>query len=242
MTNQTPSQSETNGTSRTLWKAVIRLYALMIFMLAILFLAAGTIKWWEAWAYVAQALFVMIFSRAFIILKNPELALERAEAGQKESAKSWDKVIVPWVSIYLPMISWILAGLDKRFGWSPDLSDTIQIIALVLIFAGGMFGTWAIITNQFFSSHVRIQTDRGHTVVDSGPYRIMRHPGYAGGLLSWIAAPFFFGSYSVTIPTVAAIILFIVRTSKEDRTLQEELPGYKEYAQEVRYRLLPGIW
>jgi protein-S-isoprenylcysteine O-methyltransferase Ste14 len=168
--------------------------------------------------------------------------MERAEARQKENAKSWDKIIVPWVTIYIPLVSWVLAGLDKRFGWSPDIPDTTQIITLALIFAGGMIGSWAMIANRFFSSYVRIQTDREHTVVDSGPYRIVRHPGYAGYLLSWIAAPFFFGLYSVTIPSVAAIILFIVRTSKEDQTLQKELPGYKEYSQKVRYRLLPGIW
>lgn len=242
MNNQTAPQPETNGVSKTLLIAVIRFFVLMIFMMAILFLAAGTIKWWEAWAYVGQGIVIMFVSRAFIIIKNPELALERAGAGQMESAKQWDKIIVPWITIYLPMISWVLAGLDKRFGWSPDLPDTIQIIALAAIFLGGLFGSWAMIVNRFFSSHVRIQTDRGHTVVDSGPYRIMRHPGYAGGLLSWVSAPFFFSSYWVAIPTAAAIILNIVRTNLEDRTLQEELPGYKEYAKKVRYRLLPGIW
>jgi protein-S-isoprenylcysteine O-methyltransferase Ste14 len=135
-----------------------------------------------------------------------------------------------------------IAGLDERFSWSPDLPDYIQIIALAVIFLGSMFGTWAMLANRFFSSHVRIQTDRGHNVVSSGPYRILRHPGYAGAVLGWVAAPVFFSSIWVVIPAVFAIAAGILRTSLEDQTLQEELPGYKEYASKVRYRLVPGIW
>lgn len=105
-----------------------------------------------------------------------------------------------------------------------------------------MIGTWAMVVNRFFSSHVRIQADRGHTVVSAGPYRVVRHPGYAGGILAWIAAPVFFSSYWVTIPSVAVITLTIIRTALEDRTLKEELPGYSEYTERVRYRLVPGIW
>ena len=97
-------------------------------------------------------------------------------------------------------------------------------------------------TNRFFSSHVRIQTDRGHVVVDKGPYSVVRHPGYAGGLLAWIAAPVFFSSWWVAVPCVITIGLNIYRIILEDRTLQEELSGYKEYAERVRWRLFPGIW
>ncbi len=98
------------------------------------------------------------------------------------------------------------------------------------------------LANRFFSSHVRIQTDRGHMVVNQGPYKYVRHPGYAGGLLSWVASPIFFSSYWVIIPTMLAITASVIRTSKEDQTLQEELPGYADYVREVKYRLLPGIW
>jgi len=98
------------------------------------------------------------------------------------------------------------------------------------------------LANRFFSSHVRIQTERGHQVVDRGPYRIVRHPGYAGLLVTWVAAPLFFSSYWMLIPTVIAIAAGVWRAALEDHTLQEELPGYKEYARRVRYRLLPGIW
>jgi protein-S-isoprenylcysteine O-methyltransferase Ste14 len=132
--------------------------------------------------------------------------------------------------------------LDERFGWSPDLPDGLQLIGLALIFAGSMLGTWAMLTNRFFSSLVRIQTDRGHTVVSGGPYRLIRHPGYAGNVLAWMATPVFFASIWAAVPAVLAIIVTIVRTALEDRTLRAELPGYLDYTRAVRRRLLPGIW
>jgi protein-S-isoprenylcysteine O-methyltransferase Ste14 len=185
---------------------------------------------------------VVASSRAVLLLKDPDLIQERMKAGEKENVKSWDKWIVPVIALYMPMLSWVAAGLDRRFGWSPDLPDSIQIAALAVLFAGSMFANWAMFTNRFFSSHVRIQTDRGHTVVDKGPYSVVRHPGYAGGLLSWIAAPVFFSSWWTAIPCAITIALYVYRTSLEDHTLQEELPGYREYAGRVRYRLIPGIW
>lgn len=242
MNNQTSPQSSKSITSVISWKTVIRFIVTILFMLSILFLAAGRLDWWEAWAYAANAMIVLISSRALLILKNPDLAQERLEAGQKENVKPWDKILMPLTALYLPLISWVVAGLDNRFAWSPDLPDTIQVIALVVLSLGGHIGTWAMISNRFFSSHVRIQTDRGHTVVNSGPYRIVRHPGYAGGIISWIAAPIFFSSYWLIIPTLLAISGSILRTKLEDRTLLEELPGYKEYARSVPHRLVPGIW
>ncbi len=213
-----------------------------LFMLGILFLAGGSLNWWEAWAYAAMTIIVLLSSRAVLILKNPELAQERIQAGKKENVKPWDKILMPITAIYLPLISWVVAGLDKRFGWSPDLPDPIQVIALFVIILGSSIGTWAMITNQFFSSHVRIQTDRGHQVVNTGPYQFVRHPGYTGGLISWLAAPVFFSSYWIIIPTILAIMGSILRTALEDRTLLDELPGYEEFARRTRYRLVPGIW
>jgi protein-S-isoprenylcysteine O-methyltransferase Ste14 len=226
----------------TLIKTFSRFLIVTLLMLSVLFLAAGRLDWWEAWAYIGQALFVLILSRTVMILKNPDTAKERVEAAQKEGVKTWDKTLMPLTAVVLPFVSWVVAGLDERFGWSPDLPDVIQVIALAVIFLSSMFGTWAMLANRFFSSHVRIQTERGHNVVDRGPYRIVRHPGYAGLLLSWVAAPVFFSSYWVAVPAVIAIAASAWRTALEDRTLQEELPGYKEYTSRVRYRLVPGIW
>jgi protein-S-isoprenylcysteine O-methyltransferase Ste14 len=236
------SQSPTITTPKIPWKIIIRFIITTLVMLGVLFLAGGSLNWWEAWAYSAMTMIVLLSSRAILILKNPELALERSQAGQKENVKPWDKILMPITAIYLPLISWVVAGLDKRFGWSPDLPNYIQVIALFVIILGSSIGTWAMITNKFFSSHVRIQTERGHQVVNTGPYRFVRHPGYAGGLISWLAAPVFFSSYWIIIPTILAIIGSILRTALEDRTLLDELPGYEEFAQRTRYRIVPGIW
>lgn len=242
MDSQSNMPSGTNGISGIPWQAVIRFLVTTVLMLGVLFLSAGRLEWWEGWAYTAMTLVVLVLSRSLMLLKNPDMARERAEAGQREDVKAWDKILLPVTAIYGPLASWIVAGLDERFGWTPELPDYIQSIALCVLFLGSMVGTWAMTVNRFFSSHVRIQADRGHTVVSTGPYRVVRHPGYAGGILAWIAAPVFFSSYWVAILSVAVITLNIIRTALEDRTLKEELLGYSEYAERVRYRLVPGIW
>jgi protein-S-isoprenylcysteine O-methyltransferase Ste14 len=240
MNDQSKISLKTKETS--LWVLGIRFLFTTILMLGVLFLSAGTIRWWEAWVYVGMTLVILIWSRALLFQKNPDLAFERAQAVGKEDVKGWDRILMPITAVYGPVISWVVAGLDHRFGWTPDLPDWIQIIALGLIIFGSAIGTWAMIVNRFFSSHVRIQTDRGHSVIDEGPYRFVRHPGYAGGLISWIGGPIYFSSYWAVIPTILVMIASVVRTAREDQTLQVELPGYAEYADEVKYRLIPGLW
>lgn len=227
---------------KTLWKGLIRLILIIPIMVGTLLLSAGKWDWWEAWAYTITSLLVLLGSRAFLILRHPDLALERASAHEKEDVKDWDRFLMPFTALIGPFISWIVVGLDQRFGWSPDLLDWIQIVALILIQLGSLIGSWAMVVNRYFSSQVRIQADRGQTVVREGPYRFVRHPGYAGGLLSWLAAPVFFSSLWVILPTVLVIIASIIRTALEDRTLREELPGYEEYTHQTKYRLVPGIW
>jgi protein-S-isoprenylcysteine O-methyltransferase Ste14 len=144
------------------------------------------------------------------------------------------------ISISFPLV--IAAGLDHRYGWSPAFPLWLNIIGFILIAVGYAFGVWAFIENRFFSSVVRIQTERGHVVCDTGPYRIVRHPGYAGNILPLLGIVLALGSVWTVIPAVVALVIAIVRTALEDRTLQEELPGYREYAHRVRYRLFPGIY
>ena len=228
--------------NKILWKGALQLMLLILVMLGVLLLSAGRWDWWEAWAYSGLGLLMLLGSRIVVIKKYPDLALERSQAPSRDNVKEWDRFLMPFTALIAPFLGWVVAGLDQRFGWSPDLPDWIQIIALIVIQAGSLIGTWAMLANRFFSSQVRIQTDRGHKVVNQGPYQYVRHPGYAGGLLSWLASPILFSSYWMVIPTILAITANVIRTSKEDQTLQNELPGYKEYAQAVTYRLLPGIW
>lgn len=224
------------------WKGVLQLFVFVLIMLGTLLLSAGRWDWWEAWAYTLSGALVLLVGRAYVIHKFPDLALERSRAHELEDVKDWDRYLMPLTSLVAPFLSWIIAGLDQRYGWSPDLPNGIQIAALALIQVGSLIGTWAMAANRFFSSQVRIQTDRGHAVVAHGPYRVLRHPAYAGNLLSWLAAPIFFSSWPLAAMAVLVMGAVVARSALEDRVLLEELPGYQEYAREVKYRLVPGIW
>ena len=227
---------------RILWRGVIRLVVIVPIMLGTLLLSAGRLNWWEAWAYTITGLLVLIGSRVFMIAKHPDLALERAQAHEMEDVKDWDRYLMPFTALIGPFLSWIVAGLDQRFGWSPDLPDWIQIIALVVIQPGSLLGIWAMVVNRYFSSQVRIQTDRGQTVVREGPYRYLRHPGYAGALLTYFATPLLLDSPWTFLPVILMSVVLVIRTALEDRTLREELPGYEEFTGKTRYRLFPGFW
>jgi protein-S-isoprenylcysteine O-methyltransferase Ste14 len=140
-------------------------------------------------------------------------------------------------------IAIILACIDGgRFKWSPALPFALYVVAIVLYVVGNFFFLWARTTNRFFSSVVRIQTDRGQTVCQEGPYRYVRHPSYLGGLLYTIVTPLLFGSVWAIIPVAATVALMIVRTALEDKTLELELSGYREYKEKVKYRILPHVW
>ena len=174
-----------------------------------------------------------------MIPRYPELLAERV--GPKKGAKTWDTALLSLYGVAM-MIMWIVAGLDLRYRWSSGIGPVAQIGAMLIVIAGYALVVWATGVNAFFSQVVRIQTERGHTVVSSGPYRYVRHPAYVGMILVVLGAPIMLGSWWALIPGVISAVLMIVRTALEDRTLQAELPGYAEYAQRVRYRLVPGVW
>jgi protein-S-isoprenylcysteine O-methyltransferase Ste14 len=222
--------------------AVLRFVVFVFVVPGLLFLAAGTVNWPTAWAYLAINIAFTFGSRFVVLRRNPELLAERARYMEGEGAKSWDKTLVPLVAQWGSMLMLIVAGLNRRFGWQPAIPVEIQVVALVVLVLGSAFATWAMAVNRFFSAVVRIQKDRGHTVVTAGPYQFVRHPGYAGGIVAQFATPLALGAPWALIPAVLTAGLTVLRTALEDRTLQEELDGYKEYAQRVRYRLLPGIW
>jgi protein-S-isoprenylcysteine O-methyltransferase Ste14 len=194
------------------------------------------------WIFSGVAFFYTLLSRLAVLRKNPDLISERIDSFQKENVEPWDKVIVPVIGVVLPAATMIVAGLDRRFLWSPSIPLWMQPAGLVLMILGGLFAQWAVMKNRFFSAVVRIQKDRGHTVVTSGPYRFVRHPGYAGGLLFNFFMPIALGSFWALVPTGLNIALTIIRTSLEDRTLILKLDGYAEYAARTKYRLIPGVW
>ena len=197
--------------------------------------------WWEAWAYAALTILGFGISRYLASRKNPDLLIERGKFLQHDNPEPWDKIISPLMGLGGGLIP-LVAGLDARFGSVLDLPLWVRLVSLGVIFVGYALGSYALIANRFFSGMVRIQTDRGHQVVSSGPYRWVRHPGYAGALLTYLTTPLLLESLWTFVPVVMMTVLLVVRTVLEDRTLQEKLEGYREYTQEVRYRLIPGIW
>ncbi len=224
------------------WKIVVRMLALVVVLLAVLFLSAGTFDWPMAWVYVIITLVMTVGGRLLMIRRHPDLAAERAASAEKQDAKSWDRVLMPLIAIYGPTLILVIAGLDRRFGWPPELPLWIQIAGAALLVLATALGTWAMLVNRFFSGVVRIQHDRGHTVVAEGPYRWVRHPGYVGGVVGDLAIPLMLSSAWALVPGLLTAGLVVLRTALEDRTLQAELPGYAEYARRTRYRLLPGVW
>ena len=158
-----------------------------------------------------------------------------------QGVKPWDKRITSALG-GLMVLSWIVAGLDFRLHWSSPLPLLWHLGGLLLVLLGFALFLWAMASNAFFAEGVRIQEERGHRVVSSGPYRFVRHPGYVGAILGQLATPFLLGSPWAMIPSVACAALFVVRTALEDKTLLEDLPGYEVYAQRTRFRLFPGVW
>lgn len=220
----------------------VRLIMVYLFIPLVLLVCGWDFGWWQAWVFSLLIVAAGIGGRIWAEGKHPGLLAERANSEKGLDVKPWDKVLAPLmaVSISFPLV--IVAGLDHRFGWSPVFPTWSIILGFILIALGYTFAVWALAENRFFSGVVRIQTDRGHVVCDSGPYRIVRHPGYAGNVLPLPGLVLALSSIWTLIPAAVALIIVVIRTALEDRTLQEELSGYRDYARRVRYRLFPGIY
>jgi protein-S-isoprenylcysteine O-methyltransferase Ste14 len=173
---------------------------------------------------------------------NPELLNHRGQGKKKKDAKPWDRALVPVYGVPAFYVLPVVMGLDVgRYGWS-HLGAWAAAVGTLLFAAGSVVLTWAMLVNTHFETVVRIQTDRGHKVVTTGPYGLVRHPGYVGAGLWALGTPLIVGSAYGLIPAALAVITLVVRTALEDRTLGAELPGYADYAARTRHRLLPGIW
>lgn len=241
--------NEAQAPSPCLWLGSILTY---LSIPLVLLVCGGDSKWWQAWIYSVLIVVAGIGSRIWAEKRHPGLLVERIASGKAlvapttsekaQDAKSWDKVLAPLMGLALSFPLVIVAGLDHRFRWSPSFTIWVNILGFVLIASGYTFASWALAENRFFTTTVRIQTDRGHIVCDSGPYRIVRHPGYAGNILPLAGIVLALSSLWTLIPAGVALVITVIRTTLEDRTLQEELPGYRDYARRVRYRLFPGIY
>ncbi len=205
-----------------------------------LFIPAGTLEWLGGWLQIIAYVLVVIANLIILVPRSPELIAERSRL--QAGTKKWDIWMASLAAIILPIFTWVIAGIDFRNGWTAPMPVGWMIFAALMFVVGYAITIWAMLANTFFSATVRIQSERGHHVVSTGPYAFVRHPGYVGAILFQIVTPLMLGSLWAFVPSIAAVVIFVVRTALEDRTLQAELPGYKEYTQQTRYRLLPGVW
>jgi protein-S-isoprenylcysteine O-methyltransferase Ste14 len=220
----------------------IRLVVAYLSIPGVLLVCGGDPGWWQAWCYSLLIVAAGPGGRIWAERRHPGLMAERQNMEKARSAKAWDKVLAPLMALSLSFPLVIVAGLDHRFGWSPVFPLGLIVLGFLLISLGYAFAAWALIENRFFSSVMRIQVDRGHVVCDSGPYRIVRHPGYAGNLLALPGMVLALSSMWTLVPAAVALIIAVIRTVLEDQALQDELPGYRDYARRVRYRLIPGVY
>ncbi|MBN1264167.1 MAG: isoprenylcysteine carboxylmethyltransferase family protein [Anaerolineales bacterium] len=204
----------------------------------LLFLPAQTVRWGWGWALVAVYAAWVTASAILLIPRSPDLLIERAQ--RRKDVKGWDTVLLSIIGL-LTLGKYLVAGFDYRFGWT-SISLPWQWLGLLLAIGGQALVTWGMVANAYFSMVVRMQEDRGQKVVTTGPYRFVRHPGYVGTILFAIGGALLLGSLWTLLPALVESGLFVLRTAWEDRDLQKELPGYREYAERVRWRLIPGIW
>jgi protein-S-isoprenylcysteine O-methyltransferase Ste14 len=206
---------------------------------AILFLSAGKFNYWQGLVYLVIGMLMMLLNYTVFRI-DPELLRERANPEQ--GTKSWDKAILG-LTFLGTIAMYVMAGLDSgRFHWSPRFPIIVSLSGIILTIAGQLLFLIAQKQNRFFSSTVRVQKERKHTVCDKGLYTFVRHPAYLGFIVQLIGFPMLFGSLWSIIPVSVSIVLFLMRTWLEDKTLREELPGYAEYTKKTRFRIIPGAW
>jgi protein-S-isoprenylcysteine O-methyltransferase Ste14 len=226
-------------TPKYVLKNIIRFAGFLVLLGIFIFVPAGTLSYWQGWVFLAAFGFALAFFMLYGMLRDPNMLKERSQ--KAKNVKHWDTVILNIYTVFL-VIMVVLAPLDGgRFHWS-HVPVWVNMLGLGLMIPSFALLMWVTVTNTYLSRYVRIQDDRGHQVVTSGPYRFVRHPMYASNILFFPSIPLLLGSWWALIPAVIIMGLFTLRTYLEDKTLQAELPGYKEYAMKTRYRMVPGIW
>lgn len=209
-----------------------------VFAIIVLFGVAVTLELWNAWVLIVYMMLIGACTQR-LIKNSPGLAEKRRTASAK--AKKWDLKFVRLINLALPVVLF-LAALYKRFHWLPSVPVSASIAALITMLPAALLTYRAVAVNFFFSSHVRIQADRGHVVVTIGPFRFVRHPGYTGSILFNLLVPVALGSWIPLLPAIGTALLLVFRTIKEDRMLVEKLHGYITYSEQERHRLIPGIF
>lgn len=203
-----------------------------------LLLPAGNLLWPAGWLFLLSGLAVDLKDR---FAMSADLKAERDSMGSREGSQRWDKLLA-MVRFALQCLALVLSGLDHRLGWSHQVPVCMQVAAFLIIMGGYTLRGWAQTHNRFFSSIVRVQTDRGHNVCSTGPYAWIRHPGYCGSIMIYLAMPIMLGGYWAICAVIPMVALWEARAVWEERLLKEKLQGYEEYMRRVRYRYVPGVW
>lgn len=222
-------------------RVVVQVLLFVVLLSCLPLLVSGDGRWWQGWAFAALSIVGFAVSRGLAARRSPDLLAERAHTWEHQNAKAWDRPLLLLIGVGMAA-ALAVAGVERRVGPVHAFGGPLHALALLGMAAGYALGAWAMIENRFFSGTVRIQADRGQQVVSSGPYAWVRHPGYAGAVLTYLLTPLLLDSLWALAPTALLLAALVVRTAREDSALQAELPGYGAYAARVRYRLLPGVW
>lgn len=200
--------------------------------------AADTLRWGAAWAFLAAMLGFMLVG-----VKIVDTALLQRRTRIHGGVQLWDLWLAGSAVWFIYPLPLIVAGFDvQRYQWTPPLPVAVQAGGFLTFIVGYSIALWAMRENRFFETFVRVQQEEGHRVVSSGPYAIVRHPGYAGAIVAHLSIPVMLGSRWALLPAFVGAVLFVIRTKLEDQTLQRDLPGYRQYAEDVTALLVPGVW
>lgn len=232
------SQRQSTITLKDITGWLVQSTAFRLFTAALLMLAAGRVNWFWAWVYASLVLAFDAATAASALPRRLDPLTERPP--EAERTKTWDRLIMPLAAGLLPLVTLVVAGLDRRFGWPPEMAMGVHVAGAALAALGYGLFAWAVAANPFFAPTARVRRD--HAVATGGPYAVVRHPSYAGAILSALGVPLMLGSAWALIPAAASVALFVARTALEDAALRRELPGYVDYARRTRCRLVPGVW
>ncbi len=229
------------GAGRAVVKQIVVSTVMMGVMMAVFFVSAGRRDLPRAWLFFGAAFIYFVASTLAVYRFNPELLVVRLNV-RREGSKGWDEMLMRAANLTGMLLMPVVAGFDVgRYGWS-SLGIVYAVPGFVLFVLGAVLITWAMSVNRFFESTVRIQEDRSHVVVSTGPYGLVRHPGYLAGIVWMSSIQLILGSLYAFVPLALYGVMMVLRTYLEDETLREELPGYAEYAERVKFRLIPGVW
>ena len=228
-----------SNTNRAIPRYFLQISIFVLLFAASLFFSAGRTDWAMGWVFIAIVAVSQISIALILVMRNPELMGERTDS---KGPRDLDRILAGVMALFGPISMCIVAGLNIRFGWFPQIPFKLQITGIVLAVLGSILTAWAMASNKFFYGVLRIAQEKGHTVCASGPYQYVRHPGYLGAILFDLATPLILNSVWAFTPGLLTVFAICLRTALEDKALQNGLDGYKDYAQQVRYRLLPAVW